>query len=139
MAASSGARVTGTAVQHISATGELLFQWSPFDHFAITDGDPRDRTGADVNWTHGNSLDLASDGNLLVSFRNLGEITKIDVSTGDVIWRLGGRRNRFTFLDAPDAVFVGQHSVRSYAPGALPASRQPRQPGRIAGGALRAG
>jgi hypothetical protein len=114
-----GARVTGTAIQHISATGDLLFQWSPFDHFAITDGDPRDRNGADVNWTHGNSLDLASDGNLLVSFRNLGEITKIDVSTGDVIWRLGGRRNGFTFLDAPDAVFVGQHSVRSYAPGGL--------------------
>jgi len=115
----SGARVTGTAVQHISATGERLFQWSPFDHFAITDGDPRDLAGADVNWTHGNSLDLASDGNLLVSFRNLGEITKIDVRTGDVIWRLGGRRNRFAFLDAPDAVFIGQHSVRSTAPGGL--------------------
>jgi hypothetical protein len=55
----------------------------------------------------------------VVSFRNLGEITKIDVATGNIIWRLGGRRNEFTFLDAPNATFVGQHGVRSYAPGAL--------------------
>jgi len=114
-----GARVTGTAVQHISAQGTLLFRWSPFDHFAITDGDPRDRTGADVNWTHGNALDLASDGNLLVSFRNLGEVTKIDVATGSVIWRLGGRRNGFTFVDVPNGSFAGQHSARWYAPGAV--------------------
>jgi hypothetical protein len=115
----AGAHVTGTVVQHISAEGALLFQWSPFDHFAITDGDPRDRAGSNVNWTHGNALDLGSDGNLLVSFRNLGEITKIDATTGDVIWRLGGRRNRFAFLDAPATAFMGQHSARSYAPGAV--------------------
>jgi hypothetical protein len=115
----ANARVTGTAVQHISGNGTLLFQWSPFDHFAITDGDPRDRTGVNVNWTHGNALDLAPDGNLLVSFRNLGEITKIDVATGSVIWRLGGRRNEFAFLDAPTGAFVGQHGVRAPAPRAV--------------------
>jgi hypothetical protein len=114
-----GANVTGTAIQHISAERRLLFQWSPFDHLAITDGDPRDRVGSNVNWTHGNALDLARDGNLIVSFRNLGEITKINIATGDVIWRLGGRRNQFTFVDPPGAMFVGQHSARAYAPGAV--------------------
>jgi hypothetical protein len=80
-----GAVVTGTVVQRVSGQGALLFEWSPFDHFAITDGDPRDRTGPNVNWTHGNALDIASDGNLIVSFRNLGEITKIDTRTGTVM------------------------------------------------------
>jgi arylsulfotransferase ASST len=115
----ASAKVTGTAVQHISADGTLLFNWSPFDHFAITDGDPRDRTGASVNWTHGNALDLDDDGNLIVSFRNLREITKIDASTGTVIWRLGGRRNQFTFLGAPEAGFAAQHGARAIAPGVL--------------------
>ena len=113
------ARVTGTAVQHVSATGTLLFHWSPFDHFAITDGDPADRTGSTVNWTHGNALDLDVDGNLIVSFRNLGEITKIDAVTGTVIWRMGGRRNEFTFLDSPSPAFSGQHSARISASHAL--------------------
>jgi hypothetical protein len=113
------ARVTGTAVQHVSAAGTLLFHWSPFDHFAITDGEPSDRTGANVNWTHGNALDFDVDGNLIVSFRNLGEITKIDAASGAVIWRMGGRRNQFTFLDSPFPAFSGQHSARVSAPNAL--------------------
>jgi len=115
----AAARVTGTAVQHLSAEGRLLFHWSPFDHFAITDGAPADRTGASVNWTHGNALDLDVDGNLIVSFRNLGEITKIDVVSGAVIWRMGGRRNQFAFLDSLSPVFSGQHSARMSAPDEL--------------------
>jgi hypothetical protein len=115
----SEARVTGTAVQHVGADGTLLFEWNPFDHFAITDVDVAERTGASVNWMHGNALDFDADGNLLVSFRNLGEITKIDISTGAVIWRLGGRRNQFTFLDTPMPAFARQHSVRSDGAGAI--------------------
>jgi len=115
----ANASVTGTVVQHLSAGGAVLFDWSPFDHFAIADGDPADRRGVSVNWTHGNAIDFDSDGNLIVSFRNLSEVTKIDVRTGDVLWRLGGRRNDFTFVDAPTPSFAGQHSPRAYAPGAL--------------------
>ena len=115
----ASARVIGTAVQHISANGALLLHWSPFDHFAITDVVPELRTETVVNWTHGNALDVDADGNLLVSFRNLNEITKIDVTTGQVIWRLGGRRNQFTFVDTPTPAFSQQHSVRSVGAGSL--------------------
>jgi hypothetical protein len=72
-----------------------------------------------VNWTHGNALDLDADGNLIVSFRNLGEITKIDVVSGAVIWRMGGRRNQFSFLDALFPIFSGQHSARISGPAQL--------------------
>lgn len=112
----ASARVTGTAVQHMSGTGEMLFHWSPFEHFLITDVDAAERGGANVNWTHGNSLDLDADGNLLVSFRNLNEVTKIDSRTGAVLWRLGGRRNQFAFVEGAKS-FGGQHSIRAYAPG----------------------
>ena len=105
-------------MQHGAASGALLFQWSPFDYFAITDVDPAERTGASVNWTHGNALDFDADGSLLVSFRNLDEITKIDPATGAVRWRLGGRRNQFTFQSTAP-VFVHQHGLRAYASGAL--------------------
>jgi hypothetical protein len=108
----AGARVTGTAVQHMSGDGRVLFHWSPFDHFALTDLDESERAGANVNWTHGNALDFDADGNVIVSFRNLGEITKIDTRSGAVIWRMGGRRNQFTFLDSPAPAFSRQHGAR---------------------------
>lgn len=114
-----GARVTGTVIQHLDKTGKLLFSWSAFDHFDIADGEPADRKGANVNWTHGNALDFDVDGNLLVSFRNLNEITKIDAVSGAVIWRMGGRRNQFSFVNSPSPAFLGQHSVRVSKPGGL--------------------
>ena len=112
----SAARVTGTVVQHLSASGALLFEWSPFDHFEITDLPAADRLGETVNWTHGNALDLDTDGNLLVSFRSLGEITRINSTTGRVEWRMGGLRNEFSFQDAAAPPFAGQHGVRHYGP-----------------------
>jgi len=116
---SEQAEVTGTVVQHLSAGGGLLFEWSAFDHFAITDLEPAARTGTEVNWTHGNALDLDADGSLLVSFRSLNEVTKIDVMTGSVLWRMGGLRNGFTFLDSPTPAFARQHGVRVTGAGQL--------------------
>jgi hypothetical protein len=107
----AGAAVTGTVVQHLDQTGGLLFEWSPFDHFDITDVDQETRSGVAVNWTHGNALDLDAEGNLLVSFRSLSEITRIDTRTGAVLWRMGGRRNQFA-LNGLGPPFLRQHGVR---------------------------
>ena len=108
----ANAQVTGTQVQHVSAAGHLLFQWSPFDHFDITDVDPAERTGPTVNWTHGNAIDLDDEGNLLISFRSLNEVAKVETRTGGVLWRMGGRRNQFSFLDTSTPAFLRQHGLR---------------------------
>jgi hypothetical protein len=114
----TAAEVTGTVVQHLDPSGGLLFQWSAFDHFHLTDVDQGARSGPTVNWTHGNSLDLDTQGNLLVSFRNLNEITKIDSRTGAVRWRMGGLRNEFSFAEA-DPPFLRQHGARVTSDGGL--------------------
>jgi outer membrane protein assembly factor BamB len=108
----AGAAVTGTVVQHLDPTGGLVFEWSPFDHFEITDVDQQARSGPTVNWTHGNALDLTADGNLLISFRSLSEVTKVDPRTGRVLWRMGGVRNEFAFPESGPP-FLGQHGVRA--------------------------
>ena len=59
---SAGTKVTGTAVQHVGASGELLFQWTPFSHFSLEGLDSSVLSA--INWTHGNALDLAADGTL---------------------------------------------------------------------------
>lgn len=116
---SAAARVVGTTLQHVGPGGALLFEWSPFDHFLITDAEPSvyQAAGGEVNWTHGNSFDFDTDGNLLVSFRSLNEITKIDAQSGAVLWRMGGLRNQFAFLGSPDPGFSRQHNVRVVGPG----------------------
>jgi Arylsulfotransferase (ASST) len=108
----AGAMVTGTVVQHLDPATGLIFEWSSFDHFDITDVEKDARAGPAVNWTHGNALDLDADGNLVVSFRSLSEITKIDIRTGAILWRMGGLRNQFTFADSGPP-FRYQHGVRA--------------------------
>lgn len=115
----AAASVTATTLQHVSATGTLLFEWDAWDHFLITDLDSASYAGANVNWTHGNSFDVDTDGNLLLSFRSLNEIRKLDATTGAVLWRLGGLRNQFTFSGSPDPGFQRQHNVRVVGPGRL--------------------
>mgnify|MGYP001337750643 CR=1 FL=1 len=111
------ALVTGTVVQHIDSTGALLWEWNAFDHFDITDLPLAERTGPNVNFTHGNGIGFDSDGKLLLGFRSLSEVTKVDPITGTVIWRFGGLRNEFTILNDPKGSFEHQHGVRAAGPG----------------------
>jgi hypothetical protein len=107
--------VMGTLVQRRGANGDVLFQWSPFDHFTVDIDvlEVADLTGPVINWTHGNAIDLAADGNLIVSFRNLSEVAKIDTRSGSVQWRLGGARNQFTFSNTSAPAFARQHGARA--------------------------
>jgi hypothetical protein len=56
---------------------------------------------------------------VLISFRSLNEITKISTATGNVVWRMGGLANQFTFLDSPVPPFSSQHSLRLTGSGLL--------------------
>ena len=117
----SQAAVMGTGVQHISATGEVLFDWSPFDHLEVDLRaiEPADQAVTPINWTHGNAIDLDTDGNLLISFRNLSQIIKIDIHTGAVVWRMGGAANQFTFQGVTVPAFARQHGLRSTGVGSI--------------------
>lgn len=118
---STQAAVLGTDVQHLGPTGDILFDWTPFDHLAVDLSaiEPGDNTGGVINWTHGNAIDLDTDGNLLVSFRNLSQILKIDTRTGAIIWRMGGSGNQFAFENVAAPAFARQHGVRATAAGRL--------------------
>ncbi len=105
------ASVRGITVEW--SRGTQPFRWSTFDHLSVTDAAPDiPLTTATVNPWHGNAIEIDTDGNLLVSFRNMDEITKINAQTGALIWRMGGRRNEFTFRGDPLNGFSHQHGVR---------------------------
>ena len=111
----STAIVVGLIVQELDASKNVIFQWRSWDHYQITDAtDDINLTAHYIDYVHGNTVELDFDGNLLISARNMDEITKINRQTGDIIWRFGGnksRNNQFQFIDDP-RTFSHQHDCR---------------------------
>ena len=113
---STNALVVGCVIQELDGRSNVVFQWRSFDHYRITDAEHIDLTAYWIDDVHGNALDVDTDGNILFSSRHMNEVTKINRQTGDIIWRLGGKNNQFTFIN--DSIgFSYQHAVRRIANG----------------------
>ena len=110
---STTASVTGDALQEFTANGDLIFQWRAWDHINILDEQAFiGLTSSSFDFTHMNSIDVDTDGNILLSSRNTSECTKIDRNTGDIIWRLGGVSSTLTFPNDPLNGPANQHAWR---------------------------
>jgi len=103
--------VSGLIIQELDENKNVVFQWRSWDHIPITDASHQNLLAASIDAVHGNAIELDNDGNILISSRHLDEITKINRTTGDIIWRLGGKKNQFTFPNDPDT-FNYQHGIR---------------------------
>lgn len=92
----------------VGPDGEVVFEWSSKDHIPYSDN----LTANDIDYAHINSVADTPDGHLIASFRNTSQVMKIDRQSGDVIWRLGGRSNDFTFVDDPYGGPCAQHHAQ---------------------------
>ncbi len=109
-------RVIGGIVQELDLeSGRVLFEWHSLDHVRVEESHAR--VGPRFDYFHINAIDVAADGNLLVSARNTWTIYKLDRGSGKVIWRLGGRRSDFAM--GRGTVFAWQHDAREHAGGTL--------------------
>ena len=108
----SNAVVIGLVLQELDENKNLLFQWRSWDYYKITDAtDDINLTDPVIDYVHANAIELDYDGNILLSCRHMDEITKINRTTGAIIWRWGGehcKNNQFTFLNDPIG-FSHQH------------------------------
>ncbi|MBC8144796.1 MAG: aryl-sulfate sulfotransferase, partial [bacterium] len=103
--------VLDMAIQELDAARNVVFEWRSVDHFKLTDATHARLTGKTVDHVHPNAISLDHEGNLLLSSRHLDEITKINRQTGEIIWRMGGKNNQFTFINDPVG-FSYQHDAR---------------------------
>ncbi|RDW78665.1 arylsulfotransferase family protein [Aspergillus mulundensis] len=103
-------------------TGELLFEWSSLEHVSpdeailpINPGQAGSGYNSSDAWDyfHINSVDKGSDGNYLISARDACSVHKINGTTGEIIWRLGGVKSDFELGD--NVKFCFQHHAR-YVP-----------------------
>ncbi len=99
------------------ATGEITFEWSALDHIPV-DETQMSLTDERVDYLHANSLEYDGDGTLLMSARNTSTVYKIDIDTGEILWRFGGRASDFSFADPADAPSF-QHDARRLTDGRL--------------------
>ena len=89
--------VTGNIIQEFNANKELIFEWHTLDHMSILDSF-WGLTKKSIDYAHVNSIRLdPTDNNIICSFRQTTDVVKISRSTGEIIWRLGGQANDFTF------------------------------------------
>lgn len=89
--------VDGT-IQELSPTGTEVWRWDASAHFVPTDAAfpqrfglyPGEPHGGEVDLWHINSIQRVSGGDYVVSARHLDAIFRVDRSSGDVEWTLGG-------------------------------------------------
>jgi hypothetical protein len=110
----------GVVIQELDQDQKVVWQWRGWDEGNFVPEDmqhPETVAGTIMDATHSNSIDVDADGNILLSSRHLSEVTKIDRKTGQIIWRMGGKKNQFTFVN--DTLgFSYQHSARYLPPSA---------------------
>ncbi len=105
-----------THIQEFDEYKNLIFEWLCYEHYDVRDAIHEDLTAKAIDWVHINSVAEDYDGNLILSSRNLSEVTKVNRQTGDIIWRLGGAHNQFRFTN-DNIGFSYQHDARP-VPGA---------------------
>ncbi len=106
-------------IHHMDAQDNEIWRWRSFDHYDILDVDSAViLTQPVIDWSHCNSIKVDYDGNILLSTRNFNEVTKINRQTGNIIWRFGGERNQFQFINDSRG-FARQHDAKRNAAGNL--------------------
>jgi hypothetical protein len=76
-------------------TGEVLSEWHSLDHVGLHETYAKPSKGPlpGIDYFHINSIDVDHDDNLLISARATSAIYKVDRKSGEVLWRLGGKRS----------------------------------------------
>lgn len=111
--------VIGAVIQEFDRFGRKTFEWKSLDHLSPLEATPDvDLTAKRIDYIHLNSISEDTDRNFLISCRNLDQVIKINRTTGEIIWRLGGSAasaSDFVFVNDDNSGFHGfshQHSVQ---------------------------
>jgi hypothetical protein len=93
-------------------TGEVLFEWHSLEHVSLDESYTKP-----YDYFHINSIDVYDEDHLLISSRNTCTVYKIDRKTGEIAWRLGGKKSDFEM--GPGTVTTFQHDARHHPDGTV--------------------
>ncbi|MGH9105147.1 MAG: arylsulfotransferase family protein [Acidimicrobiales bacterium] len=100
-------------------TGKLLFEWRSDSHVALEESYlPLKNPDYPWDYFHVNSIDIdPTDGHLIVSGRNTSTFYKLHRTSGEVLWKCGGKSSDFEI--AQDSNYFFQHDVRRRPDGSV--------------------
>jgi hypothetical protein len=109
-----GGPANGTAIDGIAqeidvATGAVVFEWHSLDHVGLDESQAPVPTDASTpyDYFHINAVNWDEDGNVIIDSRNTWTTYKVDHKSGQVIWRLGGKKTSFAL--GANVAFAWQH------------------------------
>jgi arylsulfate sulfotransferase len=91
--------------------GKVVWQWdaTEFPEF-YSNATNRFTDTIIQDYIHANSIIVdPADSNVIVSFRNLNQVLKINRKSGAIMWRLGGKNSDFPL--AKEQIFLRQHAL----------------------------
>ena len=95
-------QMLGDVVREFSPSVEVVHEWRSWEHLDF-DEDVICPLEGRREWTHGNSINVTSDGNYLVSFRQTSTVGIVDRESGRFIWKWGpgevSHQHNASFLD----------------------------------------
>jgi hypothetical protein len=104
-------RLLDNVVQEVDlATGLVLFEWHSVGEVPLTDSVSRPAGPRSWDYFHINSVEEDTDGNLIISARNTCALYKLDRSTGEILWQMGGKGGDFRM--GKGTRFCFQHDAR---------------------------
>ena len=118
MGGSAAGVVSDGIVQEIDVkTGLVMWEWHALAHVPLHDSyNPIPHTSHPWDYFHVNSIDPGPSGDVLIGSRATWAIYDINMHTGGIIWRIGGRYS--TFRHGPGTYFYWQHDAE-WQPGGL--------------------
>jgi hypothetical protein len=123
---SSQSTITDDEIVELNAANKVVWSWSVAAHINIAT--------ANLNWrnqfpdvVHMNSIQLVGNHELVFSARHFDAVYAIDMTSGAIMWKLGGTQIPQSLTvthdqyatSNPDALFSGQHDARILPDGTL--------------------
>ena len=111
--------VDGIAQELDVETGEVLFEWHSLEHVDVAESyyELTPDLEEPYDYFHINSVEEDGPDHLLVSARRTSTVYRIDRRTGEIAWRLGGKRSDFEMGE--NARFAFQHDARRQPDGTI--------------------
>jgi hypothetical protein len=102
------------------ATGHVVFEWHSLGNVALNESYlakvPKDAS-TPYDYFHINSIEPGPNDTLIVCARHTRAVYEISKRTGQIVWRLGGKKSDFQM--GPGARFAWQHDARLHPDGTL--------------------
>ena len=107
-----GVVLDGIAQEVDIESGEVIFEWHSLEHVGLEESYTKP-----FDYFHINSIDVYDEDHLLISSRNTCTLYKVERKTGEVVWRLGGKKSDFEM--GPGSRFSFQHDARRQSDGTI--------------------